>query len=530
MTESPATRTAPAIRRRLGWLGVAVVLALTPALGVRAEPPASLPNIGLNVATELQRLGSIGGVLGAGALLDDSGSTNCMFDDPEPLTYSTREIVLRTDLSKQQAINRVNAAIGAGPGHAVGAKKIELPSVPPAPGARGTGPLADSLTPIVVVSVKPREQGGPEVEIVKVARVLRDDDVLASPNYLFSPTKDGPIGVWPSGYPKITTVTTPPRDAGLGAGVKVFVYDVGLAPASQSDRPPNVSELVAGVDEEVLDVEPPIGKVDRFYGAHTVGIADVFATLAPAAVVKAVRITNSRGFVTDVTAVTRMSNTLQQAVNPPDVIINSFGSPACSVSGSPSDGEMVPLGLQAITEAIDARGDSVLVAAAGNRSTDRRFYPGAFDTDPDEELDVVVGVGALDVISATDPVDDPDEGMWISKSRTGPPADFSNFGQWVDAWAPGVGLPVRHIDGLRFLKRLPDLQGRGLVNGTSFAAPYVGALIAEQISLTGELPLEAWRSIEAAGVPCSTEFGGTAVALVSMDADPTTPPSEPPEC
>jgi subtilisin family serine protease len=191
-----------------------------------------------------------------------------------------------------------------------------------------------------------------------------------------------------------------------------------------------------------------------------------------------------------------------------------------------------PLGLEAITEVIDRREQSVLVAASGNRSTDRQFYPGAFDTDPaaDPDRDAVIGVGALDVIEDGD---DPQDGMWVSPSRTGVLADFSNYGTWVDAWAPGVGLPVRHIIGLRFLLKDPlPMAGRGLVDGTSFATPYVAALIAEEIARSGDSPLDAWLTIEASGVPCEVggENVGTAVALTSMGDTATTPQTEEGTC
>ena len=190
----------------------------------------------------------------------------------------------------------------------------------------------------------------------------------------------------PTAIPEITEVETPPRLSTIGAGVKIFVYDVGLAPSDYHDGPDNVVELGDSYDDtELLDEVDPEFKVDHYYGGHTVAISDVIATLAPGAEVKAVRVTNNSGLVTDVAATTRMVSTLKQAgANAPQVIINSFGSPACDVSSDPDDGEMVPLGLEAIAEVIDRREQSVLVAAAGNRSTDRQFYPGAFDFgDPD---------------------------------------------------------------------------------------------------------------------------------------------------
>ena len=56
----------------------------------------------------------------------------------------------------------------------------------------------------------------------------------------------------------------------------------------------------------------------------------------------------------------------------------------------------------------------------------------------------MIAVGALD--TTLDSNGDP----WSSPTRTGPKADFSNYGDWVDAWAPGVALPTNHVTGVLF--------------------------------------------------------------------------------
>src|SRR4051812_26409469 len=89
----------PTVRRAL-VITAAGALLLAPALSAHATPSeevAGPPPVGLAVATELARIG------GVGTQFDDSSSTQCIFGaDPEPLTYSTREIVLRANLSKGQ--------------------------------------------------------------------------------------------------------------------------------------------------------------------------------------------------------------------------------------------------------------------------------------------------------------------------------------------------------------------------------------------------------------------------------------------
>ncbi len=80
-----------------------------------------------------------------------------------------------------------------------------------------------------------------------------------------------------------------------------------------------------------------------------------------------------------------------------------------------------------------------IVASAGNQNSSRETYPAAFDS--------VLAVGALDTTV------DADGSPWSSPTRTGPKADFSNYGDWVDVWASGVALPTVPRDGRRVRDR-----------------------------------------------------------------------------
>ncbi|HUF99832.1 MAG TPA: hypothetical protein VMM60_17020, partial [Ilumatobacter sp.] len=59
------------------------------------------------------------------------------------------------------------------------------------------------------------------------------------------------------------------------------------------------------------------------------------------------------------------------------------------------------------------------------------------------------------------------------------PAAFTNYGPWVDACAPGVGIVSTFFD-LGDQARLDggDFDGWAIWSGTSFAAPVVAASIA----------------------------------------------------
>ena len=97
---------------------------------------------------------------------------------------------------------------------------------------------------------------------------------------------------------------------------------------------------------------------------------------------------------------------------------------------------------------------TVVVAAAGNNASDRRFWPAA--------LPGVVAVAAYD-------------------SATCSPAVFSNHGTWVDVCAPGVALRSCYVKGHR---GAPGAQiafaDAAIWSGTSFAAPLVAAEIARR--------------------------------------------------
>jgi subtilisin family serine protease len=107
--------------------------------------------------------------------------------------------------------------------------------------------------------------------------------------------------------------------------------------------------------------------------------------------------------------------------------------------------------------------DVVAVAAAGNHGQDRPFWPAAFKH--------VVSVGAMDW----------SDGAWQL-------APFSNYGWWVDVYAPGVEVRSTYLQGVW---QLPDetvprpIHGYARWSGTSFAAPQVASLIAKAIPRAG---------------------------------------------
>ena len=118
--------------------------------------------------------------------------------------------------------------------------------------------------------------------------------------------------------------------------------------------------------------------------------------------------------------------------------------------------------------------DIPLIAAAGNESTKRKFWPAAFDW--------VVGVGAL----ATDQ----EHRAW-----------FSNYGDWVDVYALGEGMVNAYATGVYTYQEPPKqpakqtFRGMARWDGTSFSTPLVAALIADEMTRSGSTAKEATQKV-----------------------------------
>jgi subtilisin family serine protease len=227
----------------------------------------------------------------------------------------------------------------------------------------------------------------------------------------------------------------------------VAVLDTGIVPGYHD-------WLDARCDFGPGDVEPaeslatPEGRL-RDEAGHGTFVAGVALQHAPGARVRVERVLNSDGYGTELEIAAAVL-----ASRDADVINMSLAGYTAH--------DRPPRALGAALEALGTDpSPAVVVAAAGNAGTPRPAWPAAADG--------VISVGALD--------DD------------GGPAEFSNFGSWVDVWAEGVDIlssflvfeettSARRREGQTF-------TGHARWSGTSFAAPKVAAAIAALLAEEG---------------------------------------------
>jgi subtilisin family serine protease len=246
-----------------------------------------------------------------------------------------------------------------------------------------------------------------------------------------------------------------------GAGVLIYMDDTGLLKDAAAGHP-----WLAGVqgDEDPLPPEDPPGtQTITPYTGHGTFVAGVARCLAPAADIVVTDVFSTAGSELESKWIARLEAALSLGVDIFHLTIAAH-----------SRHDFPLIAFREWLRHLREHGGAVCVVAAGNNGSRRPSWPAAFSD--------VIAVGALGA-------------DWRGR------ANFSNFGPWVDVYAPGrdlinayaTGTYTCHVDPYTGEKR--KFYGMAKWSGTSFSTPIVTGLIASRISSTGETPRQAAAAV-----------------------------------
>jgi subtilisin family serine protease len=290
----------------------------------------------------------------------------------------------------------------------------------------------------------------------------------------------------------------PPTDAAPGepGRITVGILDTGIALAGARPEHPFLASCAVedpAHDNDARDALPPDGHLDDEAG-HGTFCAGVVLQTAPNARVAIHHVLDSEGFATEIAVRDALVELVEK--EHPDILSLSFGAF--------TDNDAPLLALGAAISALPP--EIVVVAAAGNQGLSKPFWPAAQKR--------VIGVGALDSGAY--------RGVGGQASDQTPPAAYSNFGWWVDAWAIGDWVSTFFLEWDDPVLPLPGgvalearhFEGWARWSGTSFATPAVAGAIAALAQRDGvDVREAAFRLLQAAGVPRvpAIKGGGTIV-------------------
>jgi subtilisin family serine protease len=289
----------------------------------------------------------------------------------------------------------------------------------------------------------------------------------------------------PDGVPGSATPVPPPgMDTGGrrrgswsgndGEGVRVSIVDTGLIPQVAAAH-----SWLSGADGAEENPYAADGTIVPYAG-HGTFTAGILRCVAPKATVFVERAFDIAGADFE----TRLASSLVDALEyDPDIIVFTFTASTHRNSSLHTFDDFYERRLR-------HRKGLVVLAPAGNDHWSCRMWPAAHPG--------VIAVGAL-------------AGNWRER------AWFSNYGRWVDVYAPGEDLVNAFPEGTYVCTEPPSageqrqFHGMAKWSGTSFSTPIVAGLIAARMSQTGQNAQQAWDSLQR--FACSQSIPGVGPVL-----------------
>jgi subtilisin family serine protease len=289
---------------------------------------------------------------------------------------------------------------------------------------------------------------------------------IATPDHVLTVA---PVGPCPATEPQEAYYETEPypsvRTENSGAGIRVYVADTGLLKDAEAGHPwlqgvqraPNPDGTgqdwdPAGIDLDGVTTIPP-------YAGHGTFVAGIIRCMAPHADVMVSNIFRVAGSVLESDLVAELDLALD------------WGAQVFNLSiTARTRRNLGLLSFEGFRQRLQQYKGVVCIVAVGNDGSPVTTYPGGYPE--------MVSVGALGA-------------DWRGRAR------FSNYGGWVDVYAPGRDLVNAYATGPYECHEYPykgdirNFYGMARWSGTSFSTPVVTGLVAARMSRTGENGQEA---------------------------------------
>jgi hypothetical protein len=254
-----------------------------------------------------------------------------------------------------------------------------------------------------------------------------------------------------------------PRPECDGDGVFISIVDTGLVDAVAASAAHPWLAGVNGAPEDPYQTLANGSTIIAPYAGHGTFVAGVARCMAPKAAAYVERAFDIAGANYETMLPASMADALHRK---PKILVFTF----CTTTRK-------DLSLITFDDFFETRirfmKGLVVLAPAGNAHQERLTWPAAYRE--------VLSVGALST-------------NWRDR------AWFSNYGQWVDVYAPGQNLVNAFAQGTYVCTEPPvgeqrDFSGMAIWSGTSFSTPVVAGLIAARMSRSGENARQAADSL-----------------------------------